>query len=316
MKSVFQSLKVQKTLLWSVKILVFVFVLYYFAARLRSISTQDIEGLTLSDLNYALFTLLLVPVNWGIEFVKWLLIAKSVGTSYSMRKYGASLFTGISTGIITPNRIGNFIGRVIYFDYKERALLTLGTLYGNLAQFLATVFFGLVGLYFTSNTAVGLQIGDWLLGFGFFAVVGAIILYFVFPFVPLRRFNVFKRRLNTLLIFQKSSKRTFLLLFFLSGARYLVFILQFTLLLIAFGADFSYELIYSLYVLYFASTLTPNLIMGKLVVRETIGLVVLAEVVSNPMIILTASLSLWVINLGIPSLIGLFFVVQSKRSVL
>ncbi len=316
MKSAFQSLKVQKTLLWSVKILVFVFVLYYFTVGLRSISTQDIEGLKLRDLNYALFALLLVPLNWGIEFVKWLLIAKSVGTSFSMRKLGASLFAGISTGIITPNRIGNFIGRVIYFDYKERALLTLGTLYGNLAQFVATVFFGLVGLYFTSNTAVGFQLGDWLLGFVFFAVVSAIILYFVFPFVPLRRINVFKRRLNTLLIFQKSSKRTFLLLFFLSGVRYLVFILQFTLLLIAFGAKYSHELIYSLYVLYFASTLTPNLIMGKLVVRETIGLVVLAGVVSNPMIILTASLSLWVINLGIPSLIGLFFVVQSKRGVL
>ncbi len=316
MKSAFQSLKVQKTLLWSVKILVFVFVLYYFTVRLRSISTQDIEGLKLSVANYARFALLLVPVNWGIEFLKWLLITKSVGTSLSIRTLGASLFAGISTGIVTPNRIGNFIGRVIYFDYKERALLTLGTLYGNLAQFLATVFFGVVGLYFTSNTAVGFQIGDWLLGFGFCVVVCAIILYFVFPFVPLRRINVFKRRLNTLLIFQKSSKRTFLLLFILSGARYLVFILQFTLLLIAFGAEYSHELIYSLYVLYFASTLTPNLIMGKLVVRETIGLVVLAGVVSNPMIILTASLSLWVINLGIPSLIGLFFVVQSKRSVL
>ena len=94
----------------------------------------------------------------------------------------------------------------------------------------------------------------------------------------------------------------------------LVFILQFALLLIGFGAMFSHELIYSLFVLYLVSTLTPTLILGKLVVRETLALLILGTIIFNPVIILAASFSLWLINLGFPAVVGLYFFFKPKTT--
>lgn len=314
MKSVFRSLKVQKSLLWSVKILVFVFIVYHFVTRLSAITSDHISEVKLDNSVYFLFAAFLLLLNWGLELLKWYLTVSTIGASVAIRKLIPSLLAGIATGIVTPNRLGNFIGRVVYYEYKDRALLTLGTLYGNLSQFLATVFFGVIGWVYSSNSSWEIGGREWLQYAVAALTLFAIVLYFLFPFVSIIRIKWLNRRMNTLMVFQKSARKLVFVLFVLSGVRYLVFILQFTLLLIAFGAQYSHELIYSLYILYLASTLTPNLVMGKLIVRETLGLIILAEVIGNPVIILAASLSLWGINLGLPALIGLFFFKRPKET--
>lgn len=314
MNSTFEKLKVQKSLLWSVKFLVFVFVLYQLVMRLQKISLDDFSSLVIVKPSYIIIAMTLVFVNWGIEALKWYLTVRKIGYKTSNGRIVQSLLSGISTGLITPNRLGNFIGRMLYFKPKKRALLVLGTLYGNLAQFIATVFFGMIGLYFTLNASIQFDYSDTLIVLSIALTTLAVLIYFCYPFVSLIGMPFLRRKSNIIQLFRQPAKKLVIPLLILSGCRYLVFILQFTLLLIGFGATYSHELIYSLYVLYLASTLTPTLILGKLVVRETLALIILGTIIFNPVIILAASFSLWVINLGFPALVGLYFFLKPKTT--
>jgi uncharacterized membrane protein YbhN (UPF0104 family) len=309
---VFQNLKVRKSLLWSVKILAFLLVLYIFIFQLTKISYNDITELTISNVLYIIFAILLVPINWGLEFLKWLYTVKSIDRNVATSQVTQSLLAGISTGFVTPNRLGNFIGRMLYFKGRKSALLILGTLYGNLAQFIASLIFGVVGLLFVGSVVFDIENESYFSSLALFIGGIAVVLFTFYPLIPIEKLNWFKRYLNVLTKFRIKAKKIALPLLFLSLIRYLVFVLQFCLLLIAFGAMYSHELIYGLYLHYLIVTLTPTLIFGKIVVRETIGLLVLSSFIVNPTVIIAASLFLWLINLGIPALTGLYFLLKVK----
>src|SRR5690554_7122226 len=87
---------------------------------------------------------------------------------------------------------------------------------------------------------------------------------------------------------------------------------QFLLMLMAFGEPFSLLLLAGVFFTYLVSTLIPSFVFGKLLIRETSGLVILSFGVENEMVIIVSSLLRWLINLGIPSLIGMFFIFRKK----
>jgi uncharacterized membrane protein YbhN (UPF0104 family) len=247
-----------------------------------------------------------------LEFLKWFYTVKSIDSHVPTSQVTQSLLAGISTGFITPNRLGNFIGRMLYFKGRKGALLILGTLYGNLAQFVASLIFGAIGFVLIGSLVFDIEKESYFSSIAMLIGGMAVILFVFYPLIPIEKLNWFKRYLNVLTKFRVKAKRIALPLLILSLIRYLIFVLQFCLLLIAFGANYSHELIYGLYLHYLIVTLTPTLIFGKLVVRETIGLFVLSSFIVNPTVIIVASLFLWLINLGIPALTGLYFLLKVK----
>lgn len=311
---VFKNLKVRKSLLWSVKILVFLFAVFVFIQQLSKISTQDFYNLSISNYWYILLAILLVLINWGLELLKWYLTVKPIDKSVGFSKLIQSLLAGISTGFVTPNRLGNFIGRMLYYKGKSKYYLVLGTLYGNFAQFIASLIFGIIGFYFVGSLVLNLeeQINFSYLAF----ILGglALLIYVLYPLIPSEKSKWLKNRLNILAAFRLIARKIAFPLILLSVCRYLVFVLQFSLLLIAFGAEYSHDLIYGLYLHYLIVTLTPTLLLGKIVVREAVGLFVLSTFISNPSIIILSSLLLWLINLGVPALVGLYFLLKVKTT--
>ena len=57
--------------------------------------------------------LVLMIMNWGLEALKWQVLVKSTQPLNFIQAFG-SVLAGLATGLITPNRIGNFIGRNAY----------------------------------------------------------------------------------------------------------------------------------------------------------------------------------------------------------
>lgn len=308
----FQNIKIRKSFGALIKALVFIGVCYVLYNQLRKISYQDIAFLEIKHLGLIFVSIALVVFNWGIELVKWMIITKPFRGDNNSITLAKSMFAGISTGIITPNRIGNFLGRILYFSGKSRILAALGTLYTNLSQFIATLLFGTLGIYY-----LGAQLLDpnqlYLIQVALYvALCISLLIYFGFAFAPQLFSKFYRKHQNTteLLHAQLSKKSALLLL--LSLLRYLVFVTQFGFLLLAFGVSYSEELIAALYLHFVITSLTPSLIFGKLVIRETVALLLLGVFVGNPAVIILASLSLWVINLGVPALIGLFFLSQKR----
>lgn len=308
----FENLKVRKSLLRSVKILTLIIILWLFYTQISRFTAKDLAELHIVRLDYLVYAVLLLLVNWGLEFFKWRWTVSCISTKPFSKKVLISMLAGIATGIVTPNRIGNFIGRMLYFKGGMRGFLILGTLYGNLSQFICTIFFGVIGFIAIGTSVLGNYFSDLSIVIGLFFSITSLFIYLFYPFVPIQKITFFKKYLNLLSRFQRIAKRLLVPLLLLSALRYLVFVLQFTLLLIAFGASYSHDLINGLYVMFFITTLIPSFILGKLFVRETISMLIIGALVPNIAIVITASLTLWLINLGIPSLIGFYFLSSSK----
>lgn len=306
-----KNIKVRKTLVWTLKLILFIGVVYFFGQQVSRLKLSQFQSIKVEHYFCLFLVVFLLPINWGFELLKWKHILKVNKIKISLKELTHSLFSGVTTGVITPNRIGNFIGRMLFFKGKVRAYLLLGTLYSNFSQFLVTLIFGAVS-FLLLHTIIFEAYGNSVVSSAILFSVLSLLFYFSVPLIPLPRMKFLNRKKNILRHFHKQSKKLVFPLLFFSVARYLVFTFQFLLMLMAFGEEPSIVLYAGIFMLYFVSTLTPSVFFGKLIVRETAGLIILSFFITNDAIIIVSSLLLWFINLGVPSLFGMFFIVRKK----
>lgn len=308
----FRNIKIRKSFGALIKVIVFIGVCAVLYAQLKKISVSDFDQLEIINWSYLIIATALVVVNWGIEFLKWLLITRPLMENKSNKLLARSLLAGIATGIITPNRIGNFLGRMLYFNGRKRTFAALGTLYGNLAQFIATLIFGAIGFYAVGDTLLGAENYDILKIVLVALLCISLFIYIVFPYGPDIFKLIYRKHQNAMTTLREQLRHISFFLLSLSLLRYIVFISQYGFLLLTFGANYSEDLISALYLHFVITSILPSLIMGKLVIRETVALVVLGSFISNSAIIIVASLTLWIINLGLPALAGLYFLLKKR----
>ena len=285
--------------------------MYFFVQQISSIELSQVQNMKLYHPLYLILVLILLPFNWGMEFIKWRKILNSNRLKFNLLVLVRSLFSGVTTGVLTPNRIGNFIGRMLFFKGKVRGQLILGTLYSNFAQFLISILFGLIG--FIILEGVIFKVFEAYITSVLITIsIISFLFYFSVPFIHLPNLKFLNRRQNSLIEFQGQSRGLVFPIFILSAVRYLIFSFQYLLLLMTFGVKISIDIYTAIFLVYLLSTLTPSMIFGKLVVRESAGLLILGLFIDNDVIIIFSSLLLWFINLGIPSLLGLVFILRKK----
>lgn len=271
--------------------------------QFKKLDLSNLNKVTLINSLPLFFAFLLVSINYWMEFLKWDLIIRATGHPTSVSVKIQSFFAGIITGMLTPNMQGNFIGRFYYFPRKVRLPITLLTLTSNLGQFCVTVVLGLFALFLLGDQET------------FFWIIPAMILilallfYFCFERISFLS-NQFKwyRHIGILLNANKRLRTQFLIYSLLRNS---VFSIQFLLALHAFGAEIDWNTYWLIWELYLFTTLSPSLIFGKLFVRESIALWVFAPLAIPEWNIIAASFSVWVINLLLPTLSGLFICKKS-----
>ena len=94
---------------------------------------------------------ILMIFNWTIEAQKWRLLL--VGTErFSLWKSLQSVLTGVAVSVITPNRIGEYMGRILYLRNVHKIQGITVTIIGSFAQLIITGFLGLIGVaYYILN---------------------------------------------------------------------------------------------------------------------------------------------------------------------
>jgi hypothetical protein len=237
-----------------------------------------------------------------LEWLKWLEILNFSEIQIAKRHTFQSFCSGIITGMLTPNMQGNFIGRIYYFERKNRIELIVSTLISNYAQFLMSIIFGVFGLIFLNISPIPFNFSTLL----FTLVLGGILfLYFYFNFEKISKKLAKKKHVLAFFVRLKQEPVFRWKLMFLSLIRYFIFVLQFGALLGAFGIPLSFELVFWIFQVYLWVTIAPSLFLGKLAIRESISLWVLGFAGFQQQPILLASLSIWVLNLFIPTMISL-----------
>lgn len=254
--------------------------------------------------------ILLVPVNWFFEWKKWTatLDVIDINSTNQIEKKHA-FFAGIVTGMMTPNMLGNFIGRIYYFDRRHRPALIILTLATNYAQFIASIVFGIISIFLLRSTPLDMNV-SFLSGVLISATIILVLIYFNFEWF----FKFFKRKVRIhLLIRNLRKRRTYRWkILFLSFSRHAIFTLQFLLMLYAFGEDFSMINIFWIWQVYLWVTLAPSLFMGKLAIRESISIWVLSVIGMGELTVLVSSFMIWTLNLLAPTIIGLIICKRKK----
>lgn len=268
------------------------------------------------DYRFFAFAVLLMPLNWGLEALKWKLLVQRL-EKISYFKSLKAIFSGVTVSVFTPNRIGEYGGRVFHLENANIIKATLLTVVGSYAQLLVTLVTGIVAFaFFLPNYGTPP---------GYFGVAQYLILYSL-GLLLLISFNYLF--LNTSVISSLASRMKFLgkyrsygkvfsfhpssellKILLLSYARYAVFALQFFLLLRVFDVNISFfPAMMMISMSYLVMTIIPTIAITDFAVRGSVSLYFIGLLSTNEPGILSASFVLWLINLALPAFIGTFFV--------
>lgn len=245
----------------------------------------------------------LVVFNIGLSYLKWKVTLSTIPIETDTRTSVHSFFAGIVTGLLTPNMLGNFIGRFYYFESSKRGVITSLTMFGNFGQFMASFFFGWLSLVIVGEV-IGLGKNEMItVGVGI-AILLSILLYFYAENVLNKLWKKpFTKELK--LILQKNHWYRWKILV-IAFSRFLVFTTQYALVLHAFGEDLSVYTVLAIWQVYLITMIFPSLFLGKLGVKELIAVSVLGAIGFNEFTIVSASLIIWTVNSLLPALVGIF----------
>jgi hypothetical protein len=256
----------------------------------------------------------LMVVNWTIEAAKWRL--QLDGTEkFSIIQSLQSVLTGVAVSVITPNRIGEYVGRILYLKNVNKLQGITVTIIGSFAQLIVTGFLGLVGLIYY---IIKIQHSAWLnvlLLSSIALCLGLTYLYFhLSKFIEWTSMIPMLRKVKVYLEIVKRFKRKQLLqILGLSFLRYLVYTLQFIILMKILLVEAQVlDLLFTVWLIFWAMAIVPTIAIAEIGIRGETALFFLAPLSTNHFGIVSSSLLLWLINLIIPALIGCLFVFRMK----
>lgn len=261
---------------------------------------------------------LLIFVNWGIEAFKFKLLVAKYNPVTFLNSYKAIL-SGNAISLWMPARTGDYIGRIIFLRRGSRLKGVLSIIIGSASQFLISVVFGVIGLF-----AYGKHMLPFLQSSGFvqyivvpISVLINILIYFniskiaqVLPkskfFKPVRRF---------LLVYRLYSKYDLFKILLLSLMRYAIFNFQMLLLLHLFGVVLPVsDTLLSLFLIYFVQAIIPNNVFTEFASRGAVFLYFFNELTTNNGGVLSATYSLWLLNIILPAMAGLLIILFKREN--
>ena len=128
--------------------------IYQKLANNNALSFSDFYSFLLKNnvfsLKNILFLLFLSAFNWFFEILKWKILVSSI-KKISLKHALKQSLGALTASIITPNRIGEYGAKAIYYTSKLRKRIMLVNLMSNLLQMSVTIILGIVGLSFYSK---------------------------------------------------------------------------------------------------------------------------------------------------------------------
>ena len=128
-------------------------------------------------LNFILVFVLMF-VNWSLEALKWKISVQGV-QPVSFFKSLKAIFSGVSFSVTTPNRTGEYLGRVLYMDDGNRLRVISLTILGSISQLLVTIFFGLLGLLILRPDITNMHLSGWMEWLKDLGIIGASLAFIV-----------------------------------------------------------------------------------------------------------------------------------------
>ncbi|MEO5984543.1 MAG: lysylphosphatidylglycerol synthase domain-containing protein [Ferruginibacter sp.] len=258
---------------------------------------------------------ILMFINWGIEARKWQLLISPL-EKFTFLTSVKSVLAGCSVTMLTPNRIGEYGGRILYVEESQRLKAISVTILGSMSQLLVTLVMGTCGLllmrFFPQDQRLFFDTLPWILGnvlltvsIGFSIIMIMLYMKIRFFLNLLLRIHFLSKLVDYIKVLEVFSGKQLLRILFLSLSRYIVFILQYVLLLNVMEVEVSIVMCFWLLtIFYLVMAVAPTIGFLELPVRAAISLELFRRYSINIAGIQAAALGIWLINLVIPAMIG------------
>ncbi|HTN47097.1 MAG TPA: lysylphosphatidylglycerol synthase domain-containing protein [Flavipsychrobacter sp.] len=248
---------------------------------------------------------LLMPVNLSLEIYKWKLLAGSAQpTSYAVA--AKSFFAGLALSILTPNRIGEYPGRIVYLKQKNTPRLISVTFLGMFTQFLCLFIFGILGMVYFNVFMPGPWTKVILVCSVFCAGLVAIAFFYFEKWSSyIERFAYFRKFRTYTQLLKKFTIKEQLIILFLSMLRFCVYVSQYLLLMSWMHIELPLLAGFCLGCLFFfAMAVIPSIALAEMGIRGQVSILLFQSFTTNKIGILVATLVLWFINLIVPAIAG------------
>lgn len=263
---------------------------------------------------------LLMFVNWGIEAFKWKLSVKPV-QQVSFFKALQAVLSGVSFSVSTPNRIGEYLGRVLYMNEGNRLKTISITIVGSISQLIITLLAGCTGLLILRHEIEAKQLISpmWMsvIVYGVMAVLLITLLfYFRLSWIVkwTDRLPGSKRFAYLIEALEKFHTQLLLKLLLLSLLRFAVFIVQYYLLFVLFDVHLSgQQVFWTISVTFLVMAIIPTIAIAELAQRGKVVTAIVGLYSVNELGMTFATAGIWFINLILPAIIGSLLILRMRK---
>ena len=256
-----------------------------------------------------LFLLAFTFANRFLEILKWQNLVSFL-KPISLGESTKQVLGALTAGIFTPNGLGEYAGKALYFDKKKTKKIIFLNLICNGVQMVLTVIFGILGLLILHFDCAQCDntYGIWAL-----AIIGLSIFFILFSFlfknIKIKGYSIDKLldKINEI------PKRIHQKNIFLALCRYLVFSHQYYFLFLAFDVDLPYlTMMATIAAVYFLASSLPSFQFLDFAVKGSVAVFFFSKLGVNEWIVVFISTLMWFLNVVLPVVIGSYYVLKFK----
>ena len=258
--------------------------------------------------------IVLMFANWFLEVVKWRYLCRPI-EQISLWRATQSVFCGLTWAVFTPNRIGEYGGRVMFLQPRKRIFGVVAMGVGALAQLVLTSVAGSLSIAWFINrffevSAVG-GVAIWLLAAlyaGFF-----LTLYFNVRWINswMQRIGFLRKFHRFFEILTRYSLGELITVFFNSLARFIIFTSQYCILMLVIIPDIEFlPMLLLIFILFFVQAALPTLDLFDFGVRSVTASYLYAHITDHDIAVMAIASCVWFINLILPAILGSVFVLK------
>lgn len=257
--------------------------------------------------------LLVLPLmaisNWLFEINKWRLLV-STKQKLSFRNAAVQCLSALSGALATPNKIGEYGIKALYFKPELRKRILFFKLVSNTSQMFTTILFGLpclLILIINYNITIALWKS--------LTLVGSVLILLISGYY-FREKQLMVKGLSIKNLIKNAKNlpnRIWVKVIAQSVLRYLVFSTMFFLLLKVFGSTLSFsDSFVIIAAMYLIASAIPTFVFTDVAVKGGVAIWLFSFAEVSELIVLYAIFCSWILNTVIPAILGSIFVAKYK----